>query len=438
MSKDFHWRGGDVLKEKEYLTSEYKAALAEFRKISMIKENLEKEVNQANNELNETLGYTDALSAFIDGTQNSQKEQELKQKLDKLEQQIAERQQKLEEMSECQNPAALATLAKENAFLLVEAQRGSKSIQNAELQTNALKRQLAACTVSDQYQYSSNIETLIIRETKRKNALTKRVRQLKGNFDSSKKYSVSNSDYAQELRDSLTSSISLKHQMKDSNFNYKCEIDDHNTHIKSLISQIEELNQRLQELELEDYIVDVNDLNNRFAPKIAYSPTKEETEKRRKDKEQRHKELFEKDQEKRLEEEEKQRKEKRERDRKRREELEEAERKREEERRKDLEKFHERKRQEEEHRRKLISSGRITRRPAKTTSNKKDTSVSKPVKQKLVQNDFQDDETTQIDIGDDDDINEGNDSKPIEKEESVEVIEETKSQDQIEIEDFDE
>ena len=430
MSRDFHWRGGDVLKEKEYLTAEYKQALSEYRKMSMVKENLEKEVFQAEQELNETMGYTDALSSFIDGTQNSQKEQNLKYKLDKLEQKIAKKHEKLEELAECQNPAAVAALVKENGFLLVESQRGSKTVQNQEIQLDSVKRQLAACTISDQYQYSMHIETLITRENRRKNALSKRVRQLKGIYDSCKKYTVSNSEYAQKLRDALTESMELKTQMKDSSFNYRCEVDDHNTHIKSLINQIEELNERLAELDLNEYIVDAEELKQRFPSKAAYKPKPEDEERRKQEKEERHRQLFEEDREKRLDEEERERREKKERDKKRREELEQAEQKREAERKKDLEKYHERKRQEEEHRKKLIASGRIKRKPD-TTQNKagKNTSVSKPMKTALDKHEFQDDETTQIDIGEDDDNNFDDDAnKSSRNEEVVDTVEDVNDQ----------
>ena len=406
MSRDFHWRGGDVLKEKEYLTAEYKQALSDYRKMSMIKENLEKEVNQASQELTETMGYTDALSTFIDGTQNSQKEQNLKIKLDRLEQKIAKKHDKLEELAECQNPAAVSSLVKENGFLLVESQRGSKTVENNKLQIEATKRQLAACTISDQYQYSLHIENLITRENKRKNALSKRVRQLKGVYDSSKKYTVSNSEYAQKLRDALTDSNELKTEMKDSSFNYRCEVEDHNTHIKSLINQIDELNQRMEELELNDYLVDVDDLKKRFPSKTAYKPKDEEIQQRRKEKEERHRQLFEEDRDKRINEEEREKREKKERDKKRREEIEQAEKKREEERKKDLAKYHERKRQEEENRKKSLSNS-LKKKPesAQNKSSGKTTSISKPMKTAMVKHEFQDDETTHVGIGEDDDDN---------------------------------
>ena len=73
-NRDFHWRGGDVLKEKEYLSKEYKVVLSEYHKALMIRDNLKQQVNIADQELQEKQGYSDALSSFLDGNKKLSKE----------------------------------------------------------------------------------------------------------------------------------------------------------------------------------------------------------------------------------------------------------------------------------------------------------------------------------------------------------------------------
>lgn len=415
-SAEFHWRGGDVLKEKEYINAEYKKTLSEFRKFVMIKQQLEKELEAATADLEEKQGYSDALQSFMNGTEQSGKEYELKQKLDQLHNEIQQKSQELAEMSECQNPAAVAALSKENGTLLVEGQRNVKLIANSDAQTDTIIRQLAACTISDQYQYACQLETSMMRENRHKTVLRQLVTSLKGSYDMTQKVMPSKTDYSQKLREYLTDAINIKSAMKDAQFNYRYDVEDHNMHIKALISQIEELNSRLDDLKLEDYKIDIEELNKQFPPKRPTEATKEEVEQRRKDKQERHDSLLQEDRRRQQEAENNARREKREADRKRREELKQAEEKREEERRKDLEKYQQRKRAEEERQRKLKLSGPFGQKKKPATTESKPVKSAKPsevIKEKVEElndDDDADDNKQTNDNNDDGGVEIGDDS----------------------------
>ncbi|EAY22212.1 hypothetical protein TVAG_093860 [Trichomonas vaginalis G3] len=422
-SEEFHWRGGDVLKEKEYIDAEYKKSITEYRKNLMIKNSLEKELEAATADLEEKQGYSNALQSFMNGTEQGGKEYELKQKLDQIHSEIQQKSAELATMSECQNPAAVAALSKENATLLIEGQRNAKLIANSDAQTDTIIRQLAACTISDPYQYACQLDISMIRESRHKTVLRQLVSSLKGSFDMSQKIMPSKTDYSQKLRDHFTDSITLKAAMKDAHFNYRYDVEDHNMHIKALISHIDELNSRLEDLKLQDYVISIDELNQQFQPKKPTEATSEEVEERRNNKKERHENLLQEDKKRQADAENAAKREKREADRKRREELKQAEEKREEERRKDLEKYQARKRAEEEHQRKLKLSGPFGQKKKPSTTENKSTKItpSTTIKEKVEE--FVDDEnenneedkpkeekTENVDDGDDAQVEIGSES----------------------------
>ena len=75
--EEFYWRGGDSLREKEYLKDEYKKAMADYRKAQMEYQKVEQELQKTNEQLKERESYTNALSSYLDNdTEGSTQEQE--------------------------------------------------------------------------------------------------------------------------------------------------------------------------------------------------------------------------------------------------------------------------------------------------------------------------------------------------------------------------
>ena len=169
---DFYWRGGNVLREKEYLNDEYKKALAEYRRAELELKQVERECSDASQILNERDKYTSALANFLDAdAEGGQTEIYKKQQLRKYEAEIKEVEQELIEARAVCHPAVASGLQKEKAYLLIEIQRNLKAIDLAEEQHEIAKRQLAACTVSNKYRQALGLEGQLQELTSKKNYL---------------------------------------------------------------------------------------------------------------------------------------------------------------------------------------------------------------------------------------------------------------------------
>lgn len=350
--KEFYWRGGDPLKEQEHLYDEFKKTLAQHRKLSMINKQLKSDIELANSELAEKLGYVDALSSFLDpDVDSSAKEQELKNEISSLENEIRKKENMLSKTVNDQNPAILAALERESAFLLVEIQRVSKMIANNDSSTEGSSLQLTACLISDSYQYASQLEYKIKREERNKALLRQRLNQIRRTFDSrAHRTNINNGDYYNKQRDLMNTSIHLKIDNKDSGHSIKWRQEKYQMHIDHLLNQIKEINERLENLGMEEDMANLSVLKEKYSPQrdaeqVRKEKYEEESKKleRGKQKKKRLQELLEEDRRQHAEKEAAYRKQQKEMERQRREEQRRLEEKRDRERKEELARYERRK-----------------------------------------------------------------------------------------------
>ena len=182
--EEFYWRGGDSLREKEYLQDEYKRAMADLRKAKLEYQKVEQELQKTNEQLKERESYTNALSSYLDNdTEGSTQEQEYKRKLGELETEIKKKEEELADARAVHHPAVSASLAKEKAFMMIEIQRQTKTLDLREEQNETNKKQLAACTVNPKYTNAVLLEGEIEKLNRKRAFLRSQVNKRKQEFD---------------------------------------------------------------------------------------------------------------------------------------------------------------------------------------------------------------------------------------------------------------
>ena len=262
--QEFYWRGGDPLKEQEFLREEYKKALADLRVAQQQLQQVQSDVNDANDVLREREGYTRALSSYLERDVSlSTREIAMKEQLADLEKQIAEHQEQLNKVRALQNPAAAAALAKERGYYMIEIQRGQKAIQNNVELENEAKRQMAACTVNGKYRKAVALEHELKTVTAKRNHLRQLVQKTKINFEAMRPVSSRQDPESRRERTALSknsknSILLLRLQERKRTRGPKYE-----AHLNNLLDQVAELNERMCEIGLEDETVDVDALRER-------------------------------------------------------------------------------------------------------------------------------------------------------------------------------
>ncbi|KAK8844957.1 hypothetical protein M9Y10_021130 [Tritrichomonas musculus] len=262
---EFYWRGGDKYREQEYITDEYKKALMEYRLAEQEYRQVELEVSQASSTLSERSGYTQALAGFLDGdTEGFTEENELKQELFQLEQDIREQENELEKRQAVHNPAVASGLQKEKAYYLIEIQRGTKSICLAEEESEMAREQLSACTVNNKYSTALQLEFQLDKLQRKKKFLRSLVNKTKYQFDTMKPNPPQNTSQAKEERAAYHENIDLKLQVQEAEEKLDRRPQKHINYLNFLIGQIELLNVRMSEIGLEDEIVDTEELRSKY------------------------------------------------------------------------------------------------------------------------------------------------------------------------------
>lgn len=262
---EFYWRGGNKYREQEYITDEYKKALMEYRLAEQEYRQVEAEVSQASTTLSERTGYTQALAGFLDGdTEGFTEENELKQKLFQLEQEIREHENELEKRQEVHNPAVASGLQKEKAYYLIEIQRGTKSICLAEEESQTAREQLSACTVNNKYRTALQLEFQLDKLQRKKKFLRNLVNKTKYQFDTMKPNPPQNTAEAKTERALYHEGIDLKINVQEAEEKLERRPQKHANYINFLIDQIEELNIRMSEIGLDDDIVDTESLRQKY------------------------------------------------------------------------------------------------------------------------------------------------------------------------------
>lgn len=264
---EFYWRGGDVLREREYIADEYKKALAEYRRAELEYKQVERECSDASQILNEREKYTSALANFLDAdAEGGQNEAYQKKRLTELENQIREAEAELNEVRSVHHPAVASGLQKEKAYLLIEIQRNAKAIDLADENQENNKRQLAACMISNKYTQATKLEGQLQDLTSKKNFLRNLVNKSKKEFDITKPCTTSQTKEARLERAALMPQVDLdliaargaeKKQRRPKKWDNR---------LSRMLDELDELNDRLTDFGLEDEVVDTEQLREKYFP----------------------------------------------------------------------------------------------------------------------------------------------------------------------------
>lgn len=262
---EFYWRGGDTYREKEFVADEYKKALAEYRQAEQELKIVQAEVAAASETLSERDGYTTALAGFLDGdTDGFTEEVQLKQELAYVEREIAEYEAELQRRQAIHNPAVSGALQKEKAYYLIEIQRATKAIENAQDESLHAREQLAACVVNNKYRNALQLESQLDKKLRKKKYLRSLVNRTKYAFDSRRPVTVTQTDEARSQRLAMQSGIELKMSIMRAEERVERRRQKHTNQINYLIDQIEELNVRMSEIGLESDCVDTEALRDKY------------------------------------------------------------------------------------------------------------------------------------------------------------------------------
>ncbi|KAH0788670.1 Psp-related protein [Histomonas meleagridis] len=266
--KEFYWRGGDGLHEKEYLIDEYKKALTEYRRAENEYQQVEREYQEASETLKEREGYGNALANYLDAdAEGSQTEQDCKKRLSELEVEIRDAETELQKAKSVHHPSVALGLQKEKAYLMIEIQRNKKTIDLAHEQAQTQKQQLASCVVSNKYQTATDLETKYQELSSKKSFLRSKVNKTKKEFDNTKPCTIPQSQEVRHERSALLSQTETETALQEAKEKKQRKEKKMNGRINRLLDEIEELNDRLRDLELEDETVDVEELRDKYMKK---------------------------------------------------------------------------------------------------------------------------------------------------------------------------
>jgi hypothetical protein len=267
----FYWRGGDILREREYLADEYKKALVDFRRTESDLQQVESELHHANETLHEREGYTTALANYLDAdTEGNQTEQDYKRRLMKIEADIKKAEGELKQVKAIHHPAVASVLQKEKAYLLIEAQRTQTAVDLTVEQDTNDKRKLGKISVSPKYQTSLDLETKVLDLSRKYQYLRSVVNKFKKLFDNTRAFPVSQSNEARAQRAAFASQIDAKYSRLRAREKMRRRPAKWEEQIERLILQLEELNDQMVAFGMpEDQLADVQELRTKYLPKEA-------------------------------------------------------------------------------------------------------------------------------------------------------------------------
>ena len=263
--QDFSWRGGDSYQEQEYLQSEYKTALADYRLAEQEYKSLQSKVAAASETLTEKDGYTTALADFLDGdTSGLATEMELRQEVVLLERAISEHERELERIQAASHPSVASGLQKEKAYYILEIQQGQKSISNAYEEAMRAREQLAACAINNRYRNALQLEFELDKTTKKRRFLRTLVSNTKNTFDSRRPVAAAQNEDARSQRLMMQGGIDLKMAIARAEERKQRRRQKHAGQINFLLCQIEELNVRMDDIGIGDSKVQTDSLRRKY------------------------------------------------------------------------------------------------------------------------------------------------------------------------------
>ena len=263
--QDFSWRSGDSYQEQEYLKSEYKTALADYRLAEQELKSLQSKVTAASETLTEKDGYTAALADFLDGDTNGlTTEMELRQEIHLLERAISEHEKELERIQASSHPSVASGLQKEKAYYMLEIQQGKKSISNAYEEAMRAREQLAACSINNRYRNALQLEFELDKTQKKRKFLRTLVSNTKNTFDTRRPVAAAQNEDARNQRLMLQGGIDLKMAIARAEERQQRRRQKHAGQINFLLCQIEELNVRMDDIGIGDSKVQTESLRRKY------------------------------------------------------------------------------------------------------------------------------------------------------------------------------
>lgn len=260
--QEFYWRGGDILKEKEFLSKQFNELLQEKIQADQELEKVESEVNQAQSILKEREGYSAALAEFLEPDADSALEAaNLKKELQQLEQEITEKEEELEKYTSKTLPNVYSSLNKERAFYLLEKQKLEKELQNMVSDNDRNRNDLALCMASTRYRKGVILEYKVDKELKKRNYLRKMVSKAKEENDRLRMpYGIPKSREVADERNVLLKGIDTKLAINISNEKLTRHPVKYRAELEFLLKQIEDLNDRMKDVGCETGFVDIDHL----------------------------------------------------------------------------------------------------------------------------------------------------------------------------------
>ena len=259
---EFYWRGGDVLKEQEYLQSEYNKLLVEKVEADEELQQAQQQVSESRYLLKEREGYSEALAGFLETDADSAiEENKLKKELAQLEQQIQEAEAELEKYQSQLAPQVLNALNKERAYYLLETQKTEKSYQNSRSDADLNRNNLALCMTSPRYRKGLALEFKVDKTIKKRNYLRQMVSRAKNDNDRIKppRNTVQTAD-AKEERRALSNGIDTKLALSQSEEKLQRHPIKYRAELEHMLKQIEDLNDRMNDVGCESGVVNIDKL----------------------------------------------------------------------------------------------------------------------------------------------------------------------------------
>jgi hypothetical protein len=262
---DFYWRGGDALREREYLADEYRKALTDMRKAEQELLRVRAQVEKATATLRERDGYTSALAGFMDGdTDGFHTENELKEELVQLEQAILEHEHILKQKHATHNPGVAGALLKEKAYYLIDLERQLQAIENFDDEKQKAKRVLAGNAISPKSRTAIYLEFQLDKLKRKRRFLRTLVNRSKAEFDSKKSITAGQAPEARTCRIAMQHGIDLTMELIRAQEKLERRPPKHASFLNFLIEQCEDLHTWMGENQIEDEGFDVVQLRMHY------------------------------------------------------------------------------------------------------------------------------------------------------------------------------
>jgi hypothetical protein len=260
----FYWRGGDTLREKEYISDEYRKAFSDYRRASLEHHQVQAELQRLNAILEERDGYTTALADYLDGdSEGYLQEIQLKTELTAVEKEILVYNEELKARLACHNPGVHAGLLKEKAYFLIEIERQMKALENTNAEIAGKKAALARISIGPRYNNGVNLEFLLAKYEQKHKHLRSLVSKTWGEFDRMPGVLPLQTAEARAQRPAMWRLLEVKMLQWRTEERWETRAKKRAGFLNLLIDRIEELNVRMKAIGLEGDVVETDSLRVR-------------------------------------------------------------------------------------------------------------------------------------------------------------------------------